>query len=80
MRAASVYPARGGVPDTELRCRFRQKREVRQYKEFFVNIKDLICSSVIVCSCGIYNAIMVASEYIFYTNNKPYKIKSDNIR
>jgi hypothetical protein len=41
MRAASVYPARRGVPDTELRCRFRQKREVRQYKVFFENIKAL---------------------------------------
>lgn len=44
-----------------------------------VNIKDLICSATILFSCGIYNAIAISGQYIFYSNNKPYKRKSDNI-
>jgi len=44
-----------------------------------VNIKDLICSATILFSCGIYNAIAISGQYIFYANNKPYKRKSDNI-
>lgn len=47
--------------------------------EKFVNIKDLICSATILFSCGIYNAIAISGEYIFYATNKPYKTKSDNI-
>lgn len=44
-----------------------------------MNVKDLIVSIAILFSCGIYNAIMIAAQYIFYSNNKPYKTKSDNI-
>lgn len=44
-----------------------------------VNIKDLICSATILFSCGIYNAIAISAQYIFYATNKPYKTKSDNI-
>ena len=44
-----------------------------------VNIKDLICSATILFSCGIYNAIAISAQYIFYSTNKPYKTKSDNI-
>ena len=44
-----------------------------------VNIKDLICSATILFSCGIYNAIAISGQYIFYTANKSYKTKSDNI-
>lgn len=47
--------------------------------ERFINIKDLIVSSIILFACGIYNAIMISAQYIFYANNKPYKTKSDNI-
>ena len=47
--------------------------------EKLVNIKDLICSATILFSCGIYNAIAISGEYIFYATNKPYKTKSDNI-
>ena len=45
----------------------------------FVNIKELISSATILFSCGIYNAIAISGQYIFYANNKPYKTKSDNI-
>lgn len=44
-----------------------------------VDIKSLICSVTILFSSGIYNAIMISAKYIFYSNNKPYKTKSDNI-
>lgn len=44
-----------------------------------VNIKEMICSATILFSCGIYNAIAISGQYIFYANNKPYKRKSDNI-
>lgn len=47
--------------------------------EKFINIKDLICSATILFSCGIYNAIAISGEYIFYATNKSYKTKSDNI-
>lgn len=47
--------------------------------EKLVNIKDLICSATILFSQGIYNAIAISGQYIFYSNNKPYKTKSDNI-
>lgn len=47
--------------------------------ENFVSIKDIICSGVILFSCGIYNSIMISAQYIFYSNNKSYKTKSDNI-
>ena len=47
--------------------------------EKLVNIKDLICSATILFSCGIYNAIAISGEYIFYATNRPYKTKSDNI-
>lgn len=47
--------------------------------EKFVNIKDLICCATILFSCGIYNAIAISAQYIFYATNKPYKTKSDNI-
>lgn len=43
------------------------------------NIKDLISSATILFSCGTYNAIAISGQYIFYSNNRPYKIKSDNI-
>lgn len=45
----------------------------------FVNIKDLISSTTILFSQGIYNSIAISGQYIFYANNKPYKTKSDNI-
>lgn len=44
-----------------------------------VNIKELICSITILFSQGLYNAIAISAQYIFYANNKPYKTKSDNI-
>ena len=47
--------------------------------EKLVNIKDLICSATILFSCGIYNAIAISGQYIFYAANKPYKTKSENI-
>lgn len=47
--------------------------------EKLVDIKSLICSATILFSCGIYNSIAISGQYIFYTNNKPYKTKSDNI-
>lgn len=47
--------------------------------ESLVNIKDLICSVTMLFACGIYNAITISAQYIFYSNNKPYKTKSDNI-
>ena len=47
--------------------------------ESLVNIKDLICSFTMLFACGIYNAITISAQYIFYSNNKPYKTKSDNI-
>lgn len=47
--------------------------------ESLVNIKDLICSVTMLFACGIYNSITISAQYIFYSNNKPYKTKSDNI-
>jgi len=47
--------------------------------ENFVNIKELICGGIILVSCGICNAIMISAQYIFYSTNKKYKTKSDNI-
>ena len=47
--------------------------------ENFVNIKDLICSCIIVVSCGISNLIILVKLNIESFFNKPYKTKSDNI-
>ena len=44
-----------------------------------VSIKELICAITILFSQGLYNAIAISAQYIFYANNKPYKTKSDNI-
>lgn len=47
--------------------------------ENFVNIKDLICSCIIVVSCGISNLIILVKLNIEAFFNKSYKTKSDNI-
>lgn len=47
--------------------------------EKFIDIKTLICSATILFSCGIYNSIAISAQYIFYSSNKQYKTKSDNI-
>lgn len=47
--------------------------------ENFVNIKELICSCIIVISCGICNLIILVKLNIDYFINRPYKTKSDNI-
>ena len=47
--------------------------------ENFVNIKDLICSCIIVVSCGISNLIILVKLNIESFFNKSYKTKSDNI-
>lgn len=45
----------------------------------FVNIKNLICSCIIVVSCGISNLIILVKLNIEAFFNKSYKTKSDNI-
>lgn len=45
----------------------------------FVNIKDLICSCIIVVSCGISNLIKLVKLNIETFFNKSYKTKSNNI-
>lgn len=45
----------------------------------FINIREIVCSATILFSSGIYNAIAISGQYIFYANNRPYKTKSDNI-
>lgn len=45
----------------------------------FVNIKDLICSCIIVVSCGLSNLIILVKLNIDTFFNKSYKTKSDNI-
>lgn len=47
--------------------------------ENFINIKDLICSCIIVVSCGISNLIILVKLNIESFFNKTYKTKSDNI-
>lgn len=47
--------------------------------ENFVNIKDLVCSSIIVVSCGLCNLIILVKLNIESFLNKTYKTKSDNI-
>lgn len=47
--------------------------------ENFVNIKELICSSIIVVSCGICNIIILIKINIDSFMNRAYKTKSDNI-
>jgi len=47
--------------------------------ENFVNIKDLICSCIIVVSCGVSNLIILVKLNIDSFFNRPYKTKSDNI-
>jgi len=47
--------------------------------ENFVNIKDLICSCMLVVSCGLYNLIILVKLNIDSFFNRPYKTKSDNI-
>lgn len=47
--------------------------------ENFVNIKELICSSIIVVSCGICNLIMLVKLNIDSFINRSYKTKSDNL-
>ena len=47
--------------------------------ENFVNIKDFVCSSIIVVSCGLCNLIILIKLNIESFFNKTYKTKSDNI-
>lgn len=47
--------------------------------ENFVNIKELICSCIIVVSCGLSNLIILVKLNIEAFFNKSYKTKSDNI-
>lgn len=45
----------------------------------FVNVKELICSSIILIGCGLCNLIILVKLNIDSFINKPYKTKSDNI-
>lgn len=47
--------------------------------ENFVNLKDLICSCIIVVSCGLCNLIILVKLSIDSFFSKSYKTKSDNI-
>ena len=47
--------------------------------ENFVNIKQLICSCIIVVSCGLSNLIILVKLNIESFFNRSYKIKSDNL-